>query len=113
MIHQARYNAIKSVNAELIKLYWQIGEYISKKMKAAEWGDAVVEQFADYIQDKNSEFKGFTRRSLYRMRQLYEAYPQKRFVSAVLTQISWTNHLLILSKTKTKEERGIELRNTF
>ena len=30
-------------------------------------------------------------------------------MSAVLTQISWTNHLLILSKTKTKEEREFYL----
>ena len=113
MIHQARYDAIKSVNAELIKLYWRIGEYISKKLETAEWGDAVVEQLADYIQNKNPEFKGFTRRNLYRMRQLYETYQQKRFVSSVLTQISWTNHLLILSKTKTKEEREFYLALTI
>ncbi len=102
---QARYNAIKNVNTELVKLYWNIGEYISKKLASAEWGDAVVDQLADYIQIKHPEFKGFTRRGLYRMRQFYETYRQKDIVSAVLTQISWTNHLLILSKTKTKEER--------
>ncbi|MES2446473.1 MAG: PDDEXK nuclease domain-containing protein [Bacteroidota bacterium] len=28
-----------------------------------------------------------------------------KFVSALLTQISWTNHLLILAKTKTSEEK--------
>ena len=61
MIHQARYNAIKSVNAELVKLYWNIGEYISKKLSSAEWGDAVVDHLADYIQTKHPEFKGFTR----------------------------------------------------
>jgi len=105
MIHEARYNAIKSVNAELVRLYWNIGEYISKKLKTAEWGDAVVDQLADYIQTNHPEFKGFTRRGLYRMRQFYETYRDKRFVSAVLTQIGWTNHLLILSKAKTKEER--------
>ncbi len=43
------------------------------------------------------------------MRQFYEIYRQKKFVSAVLTQISWTNHLLILSKTKSKEEREFYL----
>jgi hypothetical protein len=69
MIHQARYNAIKSVNAELVKLYWSIGEYISKKIAAAEWGDAVVDQLASYIQNSHPEFIGFTRRGLYRMRQ--------------------------------------------
>ena len=33
MIHEARFNAIKSVNSELIKLYWNIGQYISKKLE--------------------------------------------------------------------------------
>ena len=109
MIRQARYAAVKSVNAEQIKLYWQVGEYISKKLESAQWGEGVVDGLADYIQTNNPEFKGFTRRGLYRMRQFYETYRQKRFVSAVLTQISWTNHLLILSKTKTREERGFYL----
>src|SRR3989338_9122701 len=105
MIHEARYDAIRSVNVALIKLYWNIGQYISKKIKSAEWGDAVVDSLADFIQSKHPEFKGFTRRSLYRMLQFYEVYPEKKFVTAVLTQISWTNHLLILSKAKTKKER--------
>ena len=109
MIHAARYAAIKSVNTELVRLYWSIGEYMSRKIESAEWGDAVVDQLADYIQTNNPDFKGFTRRGLYRMRQFYETYRLKKFVSAVLTQISWTNHLLILSKTKSKEEREFYL----
>jgi len=87
MIHQARYNAIKSVNAELVKLYWSIGEYISKKIADAEWGDAVVDQLADYIQTNHAKFKGFTRRGLYRMCQFYETYHHYKFVSTLLTQI--------------------------
>jgi predicted nuclease of restriction endonuclease-like (RecB) superfamily len=109
MIHDARFNAIKHVNAELVKLYWNVGKYISKKLATAEWGDAVVDRLASYIQSKHPEFKGFTRRGLYRMRQFYETYGQKKIVSALLTQISWTNHLIILSKTKTKEEREFYL----
>ena len=105
MIHRARYDAIKSVNAELVKLYWSIGQYISKKIEAAELGDAVVGGLADYIQANHPEFKGFTRRSLYRMRQFYEAYRRNKVVSPLVTQISWTNHLLILSKTKSREEK--------
>ena len=49
--------------------------------------------------------KGFTRRGLYRMKQFYEMYCEDEFVSALLTQISWTNHLMIMSKAKTVEER--------
>lgn len=109
IIHKARFNAIKSVNTELVKLYWNIGEYISGKIASAEWGDAVVDQLADYIQTNHPEFKGFNRRGLYRMRQFYEVYPDNKIVSALLTQISWTNHLLILSKTRSKEERKFYL----
>ena len=110
MIHQARYNAIKNVNTELVKLYWNIGEYISRKLESAEWGDAVVDQLADYIQITHPEFKGFTRRGLYRMRQFYDTYRQKEIVSTLLTQINWSNHLLILSKTKSHDERSFYLR---
>ena len=39
------------------------------------------------------------------MKQFYETYREDEFVSALLTQISWTNHLMIMSKAKSKEER--------
>lgn len=39
------------------------------------------------------------------IKQFYEIYRDDEFVSPVVSQISWTNHLLIMSKTKTKEER--------
>ena len=38
LIKQSRNNAIKAVNAELINLYWNIGEHISKKIEQSEWG---------------------------------------------------------------------------
>ena len=110
MIHDARYNAIKSVNAELVRLYWSVGEYISKKLESAEWGDSVVDGLADYIQGHHPEFKGFNRRGLYRMKQFYEAYKKASIVSTVLTQLSWSSHLHILSKTKTVEERKFYVR---
>lgn len=44
------------------------------------------------------------------MRQFYEAYRRDKFVSPLVTQISWSNHLLILSKTKTPQEKEFYLR---
>ena len=110
MIRQARYNAIKNVNSELVKLYWNIGKYISKKFASSEWGDAVVDGLAEYIQENHPEFKGFTRRGLFRMRQFYETYRRHKIVSPLVTQISWTNHLMILSKTKSPEEKEFYIR---
>lgn len=42
LIKNSRNNAIRIVNAELINLYWNIGQYISKKVEQSEWGQSVV-----------------------------------------------------------------------
>lgn len=39
LIRSSRIAAMRSVNTELISLYWNIGEYISRKVKCAEWGN--------------------------------------------------------------------------
>jgi predicted nuclease of restriction endonuclease-like (RecB) superfamily len=97
------------VNAELIKLYWNVGEYLSEESAKSAWGDALIDATAEYIKENCPGIKGFNRRGLYRMRQLYETYKGNEFVSALLTQISWTNHLLIMSGTKSIEEKEFYL----
>jgi hypothetical protein len=38
-----------SVTTALIELYWKIGETISRKIAAAEWGEGVVDRLAQFI----------------------------------------------------------------
>jgi DUF1016 N-terminal domain len=49
LIRSARQRAFQAVNTELIDLYWRVGEYISRKLEAAAWGEGVVDQLAEYI----------------------------------------------------------------
>jgi len=37
--------ALKSVNVELIKLYWLIGAFISKQLSKSQWGDKQFKNF--------------------------------------------------------------------
>ncbi len=104
-IRNARTRALQSVNKELVMLYWNIGNLISQKIKNAEWGDDTVGKLAEYIKQNAPEIKGFTRRGLYRMRQFYETYSGNEFVSTLLTQLPWSSHLHILSKTTSIEEK--------
>lgn len=110
LIQQARQRAFQAVNTELIDLYWRIGEYISRKLASAAWGEGVVEQFARFIAQHHPDLKGFTRRNLFRMRQFYEVYRDDEKVSPLVTQLSWTHNLLILSRCKHPEEREFYLR---
>ena len=137
MIRQSQYNAIKTVNTELINLYWNVGNYISKQLASTTWGDRTVEELAAFIHKEYPEIKGFNRRGLYRMKQFYETYVSTsllmkhfqvkdnetdKIVSSSMTQfifqdirgsilskISWTHHLVLMSRTKTDEEREFYL----
>lgn len=105
IIENSRNNALRRVNEELIQMYWKVGEYLSKESKNTAFGDDYINSIAKEIQSAFPGIKGFTRRGLYRMKQFYEMYCEDEFVSALLTQISWTNQLMIMSKAKTVEER--------
>lgn len=109
LIQESRFNALKTVNKELMNLYWNIGQYINNKVDSEGWGKKTIERLADYIKQKQPEIKGFSVQNLWRMRQFYETYKDNEILSALLREISWTNNLLIMSKTKTDDERKFYL----
>jgi len=110
LIKQSRASALRTINAELINLYWSIGEYICKKLELAEWGESVVVELAKYIQQNEPEIKGFSDKNLWRMKQFYEAYKDFPKLSALLREISWSHNLAIFSRCKTTEEREFYLK---
>ena len=105
LIKEARFNVIKAVNTEMINLYWSIGEHISNKIHKSEWGDGVVMELANYIQKNEPEFKGFSDKNLWRMKQFYESYKDQPKLSPLVRVLSWTNNLIIFSRCSTIEER--------
>lgn len=110
LIQSARQKAFQAANTTLIELYWQVGAHISRKIESAEWGDGVVNQLAEYIARTQPGLQGFTRRNLFRTRQFFETYRNDEKVSPLVTQLSWTNNLIILSQSKREEKREFYLR---
>jgi|SRR5579859_7729055 len=141
LIQQARSNAYKAINAELVNCNWQVGEYISKRIANASWGDKTVNELATFIERNHPDLKGFNRSGFYRMRQFYETYKSSAFVApvarqmqdadsqsgvivsppvtplqitdireSILAKISWTNHLIIIGRAKSEEEREFYIR---
>ena len=86
-------------------MYYEVGKYLSELCSNSKFGDKVINDVEMYISKNNPTIKGFNRRGLYRMKQFYELYKDDELVTPLVTQISWTNHLIIMSGCKTKEER--------
>ena len=105
IVENAKERAYRKVNEELILMYQEVGKYISEKTKEASYGSGFVDNVAEFFSTNYPELKGFNRRGLYRMKQFYELYKDDEKVSPLVTQLSWTNHLKIISASKSQEER--------
>ena len=110
LIERARERAFQAVNTGLVDLYWHVGEYISRKLETAAWGEGVVDELARYLKLHHPEIRGFARPNLFRMRQFFETYRHEKKVSALPRQLPWTHNVLILSRAKRPEEREFYLR---
>jgi predicted nuclease of restriction endonuclease-like (RecB) superfamily len=105
LIRDTREKIWHHVNQSIIQLYWEIGKYVTEKVQNDGWGKSTVRDLSGFILSRDPSAKGFSARNLWRMRQFYETWRDNEKVSALLTEITWSNHLHILSKTKSTEER--------
>ena len=107
IIETARGRVALTANAELTLMYWHIGNRINTDVlqnQRAEYGKQVVATLAQQLQER-FQTKQFSLRSLRRMMQFAEEFPDLEIVTPLVTQLSWTHFLMILPlKDKTARE---------
>ena len=110
LIQAAHSKIMYAANTTMLELYWSIGAYISGKIAISQWGDSVVKELADYIASHAPASKGFSAQNLWRMKQFYETYcDADEKLSTLLREISWSNNMTILGRTKSLEEKTFYL----
>ena len=86
-----RKRVIRVVNNESMSMVWEVGGYVSHKLKTSAWGDGVVRQLSDYIRTKYPAARGWSYRTLYKMVQLYDTYTTASF-SALIEKTDMTKY---------------------
>lgn len=110
MIERRKTNAYRKVNEEMILLYLEVGKFLYELIENGSYGDKITTKAADFMKINYPEVKGFTKRNIERMVQFYRTYKDDEIATPLVTQLSWTNNLLILSGSKSIEERHFYLR---
>lgn len=115
---QARVTA--NANAELLMLYFSIGQYVSHKTKTEKWGTGVIDTISAQLQKEMPGLRGFSVRSIHKMRHFYEIWSGDailpplaakttaggcRITSKEFLAISFSHHTEIIDRTATLEER--------
>ncbi|MBI3902312.1 MAG: DUF1016 domain-containing protein [Nitrosomonadales bacterium] len=120
-IRSSQTRAMLAVNAELIRLYWEIGQMLDARQKDEGWGAAVIPRLARDIRNELPEVKGFSERNIKRMLAFYREYRDLAFVPQAVAQIEtfakvpqpvalftpellsalpWGHHALLMEKVK-------------
>lgn len=139
MIEQSKLRAILSVNAELLNLYWKIGNDILIKQKELGWGAKVIAQLSKDLSERFPDDKGYSISNLKYMRGFASNYPDFPYIKVPLAElrelpisqvtldqiavsdkigqvrldlISWYHHISLISKVKKAAERAFYIMET-
>lgn len=109
-IEENKHKAITTVNKLLIELYRFIGKTIVNLQERGKWGDGVVEKLSQDLKMRYPEQSGFSVQNLWYMKKFYLTYLDKPILQTVSGELSWSNNVLILDKTRTIEEKEFYLK---
>ena len=104
-IRSAQYEALKAVNKEMIALYWEVGKRITEQQTALGWGKSVVENLSRDIQKEFPGIQGFGVRNMWDMARFYTEYQSNEILQPLVAEISWSKHIVILTKCKETQQR--------
>ncbi len=111
-IRSAQYEALKVVNKELVRLYWDIGKMIVKRQGDADHGAAIAKQLSNDLRSEFPGIAGFSRWNVFYMRGFYLLYCDDERVQPLVAQIGWSHNLVIMTNCKDPLEREFYLRMT-
>jgi hypothetical protein len=98
LIDIARTRAVAAVNTTLIELYWNIGEYITRKIADEGWGKGTVESLAQHIQRRHPNARGYSASNLWRMSQFFETYRGLPKLAPLVRELTFQFYLEALDR---------------
>ena len=111
-VRSAQYEALNTVNRELVALYWDIGSMIAQRKKDQGWGKSVVETLSKDLQNEFPGMRGFSAQNLWYMRQFYLAYAGHPKLQPLIGEISCSKHLIIMARCKDDMQQEFYIRMT-
>ena len=94
ILETENYERIKEYSKERYKIltYYEIGKLLSEA--GTKYGEKIIDQYSEKL--KVEVGKKYNRRTLFRMKQLYNTFNNEK-VSPLVSQLTWTNALVIMS----------------
>ena len=92
-------------NSNKLKLVSQLGSALG-------WGKSVVENLSRDIQKEFPGIKGFGVSNMWDMARFYAEYRSNEILQPLVGEISWSKHIVILTKCKETRQRQFYILST-
>jgi len=104
ILSQARQKAYSAINSAMVEAYWNIGKRIVDEEQngadRAEYGKQIIETISIEL---TREFgKGFSKRTVWEIRQFYSCFPQYEIMRTLFAQLSWSHFQRVLKVSNEK-----------
>jgi predicted nuclease of restriction endonuclease-like (RecB) superfamily len=124
-IQRAQNRAVMAANAEMIRMYWDIGRMVVKRQADEGWGGGILARLAKDLKNELPEVKGFSKRNLQLMVQFQKAYPDlfantqpavahladpeapartdprgEQSTQPLVAQLPWAHNVILIQKVK-------------
>ena len=103
-ILESQYRAAKGVNIEQLSLYFGIGRYISEHSRKGFWGTGAIEQISERLQKELPGLRGFSARSIKKMRTFYEEWQPALNSAAVAAELPLISGSIAVASDLTDSE---------
>jgi hypothetical protein len=87
----------QTINVGLTIMYWKIGKRINQEVRnleRAEYGKLIIALLSQQLTEEYGN--GYGEKSLRRMIQFYECYPDSEIVATLSRQLSWSHFVEII-----------------
>ncbi|MDR3184757.1 MAG: DUF1016 N-terminal domain-containing protein, partial [Prevotellaceae bacterium] len=78
-----RSRALQAVNNENLLTAWEVGAFVSERLKSSTWGSKTVMQLSEYLRSQDPALRGYSRRNIYNMVSFYETYSSSEILQYV------------------------------
>lgn len=106
ILAQARQKSYQAVNSAMVEAYWLIGKRIVEEeqngKERADYGKEIIKNISE---EMTREFgKGFSKRTIWEIRQFYTTFPEFSIVRTLSAQLSWS-HFQRIAKVQNEQAR--------
>lgn len=101
----SQHRVTRTVNTELISLYWRIGQAILQRQHQQGWGSAVIDRLSADLRRELPGSKGWSRSNLISMRAFAAAWPTPAIDQQPVGQLPWGQVVTLLHDLNDQSDR--------